>query len=75
MSSKWYVGVTVGEGDSTFVANLTDDEAKAVVKFLDCQETGRVYDAYGGECGILFPGYDTREEAINAARKWDGVNR
>lgn len=73
MASKWYVGVTVGEGWSAFVANLTDDEANAVAKFLKCQDTGRVFDRYGGECEIQFPGYDTAEEAVDAALHWGGI--
>lgn len=73
MASKWYVGVTLSDGDSAFVANLTDEEAIAVSKFLECQKTGRVYDQYGGECKILFPGHDTAEEAVERALRWGGI--
>lgn len=69
MSGKWYYCYNSAEGVDTFVAFLTDEEVKTVQKFLAFQHSDKVEQDYGGTCYIELPGYNTREAAVEAARR------
>lgn len=64
MMSKWYVRCNSAEDDCYAIVNLTEDEYKAVIKFLNADN---VYGGgFCGNCYIINHGFDTREGALNA---------
>lgn len=65
MNAKWYVRCNSAEEDEYYVVQLTEDEYKAVVKFINNAD----YISGGCHCGachIINHGFDTREEAVDA---------
>lgn len=70
MAGKWYACVDCAEGVNGFVAFLTDEEARAVEKFLEFQKSDSIYTDYGGTCEIKFPGFSNREDAVEEVRDW-----
>lgn len=59
---KYYIRDLSADGGATAVVALTDDEYKAVKKFLDAPNV--FDDGYGGDCTISDIGYETYEEAL-----------
>lgn len=64
MNNKWYIRCNSAEEDSYAVVQLTEDEYRAVVKFLSAEA---LYSSgFTGYCYIINYGFDTKEEALNA---------
>lgn len=63
---KYYIRDLSAEGSATAVIALTDDEYKAVKKFLDAPNV--VDYGYSGNCTISDIGYETYEEALEHCR-------
>lgn len=65
---KYYIGNNSADGDSYFIVKLSDEEYKAVCKFVDAQSDTFYEEDYSGSFGISLRGFDTRDEAISYAR-------
>lgn len=59
---KYYIAYQMAESESEGVVKLTDEEFKAVTKFLD-QVSNFEDRSYCGTCGINPTPYATEEEA------------
>lgn len=79
---NWYVGKRSAEGNAYFVIELTDEERKAVQKFIDAQDN--MYDeGYSGYFQILDSGpFDTKRKAVEwvikesfASYEWRGLSQ
>ena len=71
MKKKWYVVENIGDEMEEAVVELTDDEAKAVRKFLDTQIVVHTEDFVGRTSFFDNKPYNTKEEAIEAVKTCD----
>ena len=72
MKRNWYVKCDSAEEDAYYLISLTDEEAKAVVRFTDKAEL--IFG--GGYCGssyLLNPGhpFKTKEDALEWLDKYE----
>ena len=71
MNMKWYVVENIGDEMEEAVVELTDDEAKAVRKFLDTQIVVHTDNFVGRTSFFDNKPYNTKEEAIEAVKTSD----
>lgn len=71
MEKKWYVVENIGDEMEEAVVELTEDEAKAVRKFLDTQIVVHTEDFVGRTLFFDNKPYNTKEEAIEAVKTCD----
>lgn len=72
-NERWYVVENVGVDAEVSIVKLTEEEAKAVMKFLNTQKVV-VSATYGGCTQFYSKPYDTIEDAEESIKSRDYYN-